>query len=93
LRLLRRVAVGPFTIGEAAGPDDCVVLPPIEAVRGMARVDVDAATAVRIGDGALLPAPAGDGPWAMVAEDDRLLAVYEPLGPGRVKPAVVVVPG
>jgi hypothetical protein len=29
----------------------------------------------------------------MVAADDRLLAVYEPIGQGRAKPAVVLVPG
>jgi tRNA pseudouridine55 synthase len=93
LRRLRRVAVGPFTIDEAAGPDECAVLPPIEAARGMSRIDVDADAAARIGDGAVLPAPVGDGPWAMVAADDRLLAVYEPIGQGRAKPAVVLVPG
>ena len=69
------------------------MLPPIEAVRGMARVDVDADVAAQIGNGAVLPAPAGEGPWAMVGPDERLLAVYETVGGGRAKPAVVLVPG
>jgi tRNA pseudouridine55 synthase len=93
LRRLRRVAVGPFTIDEAAPPEECAVLSPIEAVRGMARLDVDADVAAQIGNGSLLPAPAGDGPWAMVGPDERLLAVYESTGGGRAKPAVVLVPG
>ena len=93
LRRLRRVAVGAFSIDEAAAPDDCAVLPPIESVRGMARVDVDTDTAAQIGNGTVLPAPAGEGPWAMVGPDDRLLAVYERVGGGRAKPAVVLVPG
>ncbi len=41
LRNLRRTAVGPFTIDEAADPDSCALLAPIEAVRGMATVVVD----------------------------------------------------
>jgi hypothetical protein len=69
------------------------VLSPIEAVRGMARVDVDATVAAQIADGRVLPAPPGDGPWAMTTDRERLLAVYEPAGGGRAKPAVVLVPG
>ena len=33
------------------------------------------------------------GPWAVLDEEDRLLAVYEAHGPGRAKPAVVLSPG
>ena len=93
LRRLRRIAVGPFTIDEAESPDECAVLAPIEALRGMTTIEVDAATAAQIADGRLLDAPAGDGPWAMVTDDARLLAVYEPVGGGRAKPAVVLAPG
>jgi tRNA pseudouridine55 synthase len=90
LRSLRRTAVGPFTIAEAAPPEECVLLPPCEAVRGLAQVTVDAATGDAIAVGRPLPAPAGAGPWAMVSGDDELLAVYEATAGGRAKPAVVL---
>jgi tRNA pseudouridine55 synthase len=90
LRNLRRTAVDPFTIDEAAPPSDCVLLPPIEAVRALAKVVVDDETRARIAVGAVLPTPPGDGPWAMVAMDGELLAVYEPFGDGLTKPAVVL---
>jgi hypothetical protein len=32
----------------------------------------------------------GDGPWAVLAAHGDLLAVYEPRGDERVKPAVVL---
>ena len=91
LRNLRRTAVEPFTIDEAAPPESCVLLPPIEAVRALRQGDrrrrrLRDAIAV----GKPLPAPAGDGPWAMVTDAGELLAVYEPLGEGRAKPAVVL---
>jgi tRNA pseudouridine55 synthase len=90
LRSLRRTAVEPFTIAEAAPPEDCVLLPPLEAVRTLARVTVDAATRDAITVGRPLPSPAGDGPWAMVSADGELLAVYEASPGGRAKAAVVV---
>ena len=42
LRALRRTAVGRYEIGEAGLPDECELRPVDEAVRGLARVDVDA---------------------------------------------------
>jgi tRNA pseudouridine55 synthase len=90
LRNLRRTAVGPYTLAEAAGPDECELLAPIEAVRGMPLVVVDEATAALIANGRVLAAPDGTGPWAMIAPDDRLLAVYEPFRDGQAKPAVVL---
>jgi tRNA pseudouridine55 synthase len=90
LRNLRRVAVGPFSIEEAAPPDDCALLPPVEAVRMLSRVAVDETARAAIAVGVPLPAPAGAGPWAMVSADGELLAVYEPSGDGRAKPAVVL---
>jgi tRNA pseudouridine55 synthase len=90
LRNLRRTAVEPFTIEEAAPPSDCVLLPPIEAVRALPPVTVDNETRQAIAVGKSLPAPPGDGPWAMVTEAGTLLAVYEPLGDGVAKPAVVL---
>jgi tRNA pseudouridine55 synthase len=93
LRNLRRTAVGPYTIDEARPPEDVELLAPLEATRGIARIDVDDATAALVANGGVLPAPAptvGPGPWALVAPGDRLLAIYEPFGDGRAKPAVVV---
>jgi tRNA pseudouridine55 synthase len=90
LRRLRRTAVEPFTIDEAAPPADCVLLPPLEAVRALPKVTVDAAARDAIVVGRSLPSPGGMGPWAMVSTDGELLAVYEAAIDGRAKPAVVV---
>lgn len=103
LRGLRRTRVGSFTIAEAAGPDDCELLPVAAAVRSLASVIVDDATGALIGNGRVLPAWDGDGPWAVFDDSERLLAVYErydgptgptdksaaPAGP-TAKPAVVL---
>jgi tRNA pseudouridine55 synthase len=90
LRNLRRTAVEPFAIDEAAPPDVCELLPPIEAVRALAKVTVDADGKAAIAVGRPLPRPAGAGPWAMVTAGNELLAVYEPFGAGTAKPAVVL---
>lgn len=92
LRNLRRVAVGPYTIDEAAPPDTCDLRPPTEAVRGMARVEADDRTAALIANGRVLPAPQGDGPWAMVDRSGQLLAVYASFRGREAKPAVVLAP-
>jgi tRNA pseudouridine55 synthase len=89
LRNLRRTAVQPFAIEEAGAPDECELLLPIEAVRALDKVVVDAGDRPAIAVGAVLPAPQGEGPWAMIS-GDTLLAVYEPFRPGTAKPAVVL---
>ena len=93
LRNLRRVAVEPFTIREAAPPDECELLPPIAAVRNMTRIVVDAQMQAAIAVGAVLPLPDGDPPWAMVTAAEDLLGIYEPHRPGTAKPAVVLAAG
>jgi tRNA pseudouridine55 synthase len=90
LRNLRRTAVEPFTIDEAAPPDVCALLPPIEAVRALATVAVDADAEAAIAVGRPLPRPAGAGPWAMVTAGNELLAVYEPFDAASAKPTVVL---
>ncbi len=91
LRRLRRTAIGPFSVDDARplddlGPDD--VLAPAAAVSHLPPVSADA-EAVRVGK--LLDVDwAGEGPWAVLDQAGGLLAVYEPYGDGRVKPAVVV---
>jgi tRNA pseudouridine55 synthase len=97
LRRLRRTAVGEFAVG-AAHPVEALtlenVLPPIETMRGYPWVEVDPGVGNEVRHGKVLDAAAlgvdGEGPWAVVAAEGDLLAVYEPYGEGRVKPAVVV---
>lgn len=95
LRRLRRTAVGTFTEAEARPLDALELLAPRTAVRDLPEVTVDAATAARIGHGAVLdrPADGATGPWAMVDAGGELLAVYEAHGTAAVKPAVVLAAG
>jgi tRNA pseudouridine55 synthase len=102
LGTLRRLRVGSFTLAEArpveaveADPD-AAVLAPADSLRAMERVvvaDREQSRAVGHGAtfaaGALLPADAGAGPFAVVDDAGELLAVYERRG-GGVKPAVVL---
>ncbi len=90
LRNLRRTAVGRFTIGEAAPPDDCELLPVEEAVRTLDRVDLGRAQADLVANGRVLPAWEGDGPWALFGPDGSLAAVYERVDDQSAKPMVVV---
>lgn len=89
LRNLRRTHVGAFTIAEAGSPDDCVLLPVASAVRSLAPVIVDDDIAALVGNGRVLDAWDGDGPWAVFDGSDELLAVYESFR-GKAKPAVVL---
>ncbi len=97
LRNLRRTAVGPFTLCDAV-PLDAIapgdLRPPRDALPGMAWVTVAPDLAVLVGHGRVL-APGdldatGEGPWAVVDHQGRLLAVYETASSGRIKPAVVL---
>jgi tRNA pseudouridine55 synthase len=99
LERLRRLAVGSFTLAEAhdlerisADSPGCL-LTPLEAMRDLERVEVDAEQARAVRHGAPFTAgvlvAAGGGPFAVVDPEGELLAVYERRGPG-FKPAVVV---
>ncbi|MBV1893760.1 MAG: tRNA pseudouridine(55) synthase TruB [Ilumatobacteraceae bacterium] len=90
LRNLRRTFVGEFTLAEAAGPDNCELLPVEAAVRPLDQIVVDAATADLISHGRVLDSWPGEGPWAVSSEDGELLAVYESFRNGQAKPAVVL---
>jgi len=90
LRNLRRTFVGEFTLAEAAGPDDCELLPVEAAVRPLDQIVVDPATAELISHGRVLDSWPGDGPWAVSSEGGALLAVYESFRNGQAKPAVVL---
>ncbi|MEM9517081.1 MAG: tRNA pseudouridine(55) synthase TruB [Actinomycetota bacterium] len=90
LRALRRMAVGSFGIDEAAPPDECVLQPARRAVESLATVVVDDDTAALVGNGRVLPAWSGDGPWAVLDQTQQVLGVYEPHGEGVAKPAMVL---
>ena len=104
LAWLRRLQVGPFPIEEAATLEEIaespekVVLPLVEAVRHLSRVDVDADTARGVAHGAVFPATAlapavgaDAGPLAVVGPDGNLLALYEK-GRAAARPLVVLAP-
>lgn len=98
---LRRVRVGSFDLTESHPLEAFeannlgFVISPLAALRAMERVDVGAEIAARIANGNtfaardILPAGAGDGPFAVAGPEGDLLAVYERRGAG-VKPAVVL---
>jgi tRNA pseudouridine55 synthase len=102
LAWLRRLRVGPFPIEEARTLDEIAetpeeaLLPMVEAVRHLARVDVDGDTARGVSHGAVFPVTAlgGDdpGPLAVVGPDGRLLALYEK-GRAAARPLVVLTGG
>jgi tRNA pseudouridine55 synthase len=97
LRDLRRTAIGSFTAEQAVpveevGPD--LLLPPAEALRDLARIEVGEQVEADIRHGRVVPAERlgadGDGPWPVVDGDGRLLAVYERYRGSTVKPGVVL---
>jgi tRNA pseudouridine55 synthase len=102
LAWLRRLRVGPFPVEEArtleeiADSPEKALLPMVEAVRHLARVDVDGETARAVSHGAVFPVTAlgGDeaGPFAVVGPDGRLLALYEK-GRAAARPLVVLAGG
>ena len=100
LRALRRMAIGPFTVACAAPLEDvgpAAVRPPAAAVSHLRPVTVGPLLAGAVATGKVLAAAdlgaEGDGPWAVLDGDGRLLAVYERYGEGKAKPAVVMTGG
>jgi tRNA pseudouridine55 synthase len=102
LRRLRRRAIGSFTLAEARRLDDlspdsagASVLSPGEAMRDYSRLRVDDAVARAVGHGVRVEradvGAVGEGPWAVVDDRQRLLAVYEQGDDTCLKPAVVLV--
>jgi tRNA pseudouridine55 synthase len=89
LRNLRRTRVGRFTLDVAQPVDSATLLPVETAVEHLPGVTVDAAGAVDVAHGRLLPEWDGDGPWA-VSSNGELLAVYERFRGGQAKPVVVL---
>lgn len=95
LRALRRTSVGAFTLADAHPLEQVEVLPMSAALRGFPVVSVGPDLEAQVRVGAVLDAAAldvaGSGPWPVLDGAGDLLAVYEPYGDGRVKPAVVLV--
>ncbi len=91
---LRRLAVGSFTVDEAHGVEDPVLLPMADAFRDGPLVEVGEDVVADVSHGKVMDPDrlgvSGDGPWPVVAPDGSLLAVYERHGE-RVKPTVVLV--
>ncbi len=89
LQLLRRSAVGPFTIDDCCALDDIVLRPLVDLVRGLAVIDVDADVAAQVRNGRSLgPAP-GSGRLAVRGPAEELLAIYEARD-GELKPVKVL---
>jgi tRNA pseudouridine55 synthase len=97
---LRRLGVGAFGVDEARSLEEIeadparAMLAPLQATRGLDRVDVDAEIERAVRHGMTFAAGTlgerTDAPFAVVGPDGTLLAVYERHRAG-VKPAVVVV--
>ncbi|MGH9080184.1 MAG: tRNA pseudouridine(55) synthase TruB [Acidimicrobiales bacterium] len=97
LRNLRRTRVGSFSVEEARLVDElgpAAVLPPAEALRHLDQVVVDSEVQHHVARGLALDrvplGVTGDGPWGLVDDADRLLAVYEATETDRIRPAVVL---
>lgn len=99
LEVLRRLSVGSFGLDEAheldaiaAAPETALVLP-LDAMRDLERVDVDAECARAVSHGTTFAGSAlpttGEGPYAVASPEGELVAVYERKGSG-IKPSVVV---
>ncbi|MGA3215247.1 MAG: tRNA pseudouridine(55) synthase TruB [Acidimicrobiales bacterium] len=96
LRALRRLAVGSFSDAEALALEDVApdrVRPPEELVRDMPGGLADNQVAQALVHGRTVERHAlgvvGDGPWAVVEQSGRLVAICEPVGLERVRPVVV----
>jgi tRNA pseudouridine55 synthase len=99
LRRLRRMAIGSWAEAEAVPLDrlsEADVLPPADALRGLAVVTVAGEVVVFVRHGRVLERTVlgveGSGPWAVLGPGRELLAVYQTHADGRVKPAVVLAP-
>jgi tRNA pseudouridine55 synthase len=98
LRRLRRTSIGSFTVADAVGIDGVgpeALRPAREIVGHLRPLEVDAELFAAVAVGKVLDrrvlGATGDGPFAVVDDAGRLVAVYEASGPDRLKPAVVLV--
>jgi tRNA pseudouridine55 synthase len=97
LQNLRRTRIGSFSVEDARLVDEltpAAVLTPAQALRDLDQVEVPADVRMQVARGLALDrvplGVTGDGPWGLVDEGHRLLAVYEPTETDRIRPAVVL---
>jgi len=97
LRNLRRTRIGSFAAEDARLVDEltpAVVLTPAQALRDLDQVVVPIDVQKLVARGLPLDrvplGVTGAGPWGLVDEGHRLLAVYEATETDRIRPAVVV---
>jgi tRNA pseudouridine55 synthase len=97
LRNLRRTRIGSFGTEDARLVDElsaAVVLTPAQAMRDLDQVVVSPDVQKHVARGLPLDriplGVTGDGPWGLVDEGHRLLAVYEATETDRIRPAVVL---
>lgn len=94
LARLRRIAIGPFDVGDAGPPDAPGAPLPVErAVAHLPRIDLEEAQEARTARNGSILAPAGiDGPYAVFDPDGRLIGVWRDEG-ARARPEMVLGPG
>lgn len=90
IRELRRLRVGPYRIEECCTLDEPVLLDILEAVRGMDRVTLEGDALSDVAHGRPLARWEGEGPWAVLDDSGRLVAVYEAWRDRLAKPTVVL---
>ncbi len=97
LRNLRRTRIGSFSTGEARPVDELTpeaVLTPAQALRDLDQVVVPDAVRTLVARGLPLDRVplgiVGEGPWGLIDEGRRLLAVYEATDTDRIRPVVVL---
>ena len=97
LRNLRRTRIGSFSVEDARLVDEltpALVLTPAQALRDLDQVVVPADVQKHVARGLPLDrvplGVTGDGPWGLVDQGHRLLAVYEATETDRIRPAVVL---
>jgi tRNA pseudouridine55 synthase len=97
LRNLRRTRIGSFSVEDARLVDEltpALVLTPAQALRDLDQVVVPADVQKHVARGLPLDrvplGVTGDGPWGLVDQSHRLLAVYEATETDRIRPTVVL---
>ena len=93
---LRRTAIGPLEVADAVAPEaagPAALRPAAEMVGHLPVRRIDAAARRELSFGRRIDAEAGDGPTALLADDDgRLVAIAEPAEDGGWQPVVVLEP-
>jgi tRNA pseudouridine55 synthase len=89
IRALRRHAIGPYSLEESCTLAEPVLLPVIDAVRGLEKHVLSAAEIDDVLFGRVREAWPGEGPWAAVDENSELIAVFEKWRDTLAKPTVV----